>query len=210
VTGTLTLTGGTDLSTDDSGSMTVESAGELSITGDATLNGLIVTDDSTSNGIDVTGALMLTGGTNITSSDGGTLTVQSTGEVVVSGSASLTGMVAAFCDRGGEFNSAAARRKSPGLTPITTSRRNQIQVHSPASDPYRQVLPNLVHPADARRQRKRIASLEALTRGCWMQCSDNQCRLVGVDRRDILTPLWAREQRTSHEKGPGAHIAVRS
>jgi hypothetical protein len=81
VAATLTLNGGTQIQGGGSGTLTVESAGGLSITGSgATLDGVLVTDSNSSDGIDVVATLTLNDGTQIS---GGTLTVESTGELQI-------------------------------------------------------------------------------------------------------------------------------
>ena len=94
---TLTLNDGTAIG--GGGNLTVGSAGHLDITagtsadgataGGATLDGIVVTDSNiTGDGIDVASGAMLTldGGTAINGGGSGTLTVESTGEVQITGS----------------------------------------------------------------------------------------------------------------------------
>src|SRR6202030_3169649 len=82
----LTLDGGTQINGSGTGTLTVESTGELEITGTgATLNGVIVTDSNASDGIDVASGAILTldGGTQIKGSGTGTLTVESGGQLQI-------------------------------------------------------------------------------------------------------------------------------
>ena len=94
----LTLNGGTQIDGSGSGTLVIDSSGQLAITGAATLDGLAVDDDSTTSGslagIDVAATLTLNGGTQILGGGTGTLTVESTAgsELLIAGSATLDGV----------------------------------------------------------------------------------------------------------------------
>src|SRR6202030_4059147 len=78
------------------GTLTVESTGELEITGTgSTLDGVIVTDSNASDGIDVASGAILTldGGTQIKGSGTGTLVIDSSGQLAITGAATLDGLV---------------------------------------------------------------------------------------------------------------------
>src|SRR5208282_469950 len=95
VVATLTLDDDTAINGSGTGTLTVESTGELAITagsgadsataGGATLNGIIVTDDNITDGIDVASGAVLTldGGTAINGSGTGTLTVELGGQLKI-------------------------------------------------------------------------------------------------------------------------------
>ena len=89
----LTLDGGTQINGGGTGTLTVESAGAVDVTGAATLDGVIVTDSNATDGIGVTGTLTLDGGTQINGGGTGTLTVESAGAVDVTGAATLDGVI---------------------------------------------------------------------------------------------------------------------
>src|SRR5579864_3450530 len=88
--GALTLDDGTQIQGGGSGTLTIASTGELSITGTGdTLDGVIVDDENISaNGIDVVSTLTLDDNTVIS---GGTLTVESTGELQITAGTGLDG-----------------------------------------------------------------------------------------------------------------------
>ena len=91
--GVLTLDGGTQIQGGGTGTMTIASTGELSITSGsgATLDGVIVSDLNTTTGIDVVTTLTLDDNTVIS---GGTLTVESTGVLQITAGTGLDGATA--------------------------------------------------------------------------------------------------------------------
>ena len=81
----LTLEGNTQILGGGSGTMTIESLGQLSITSaaGATLDGVIVTDNAAADGIDVASGAVLTLNDGTVISGGGALTVEHTGELLI-------------------------------------------------------------------------------------------------------------------------------
>src|SRR5208282_6075604 len=89
--GVLTLDGNTQIQGGDSGTLVIGSAGQLSVTGSAALDGVIVTDSNITDGIDVAATLTLNDGTAINGSGTGTLTVESSGELAITAGSATDG-----------------------------------------------------------------------------------------------------------------------
>ena len=87
----LALDGGTQIYSNDSGTVLIGSGGELSITGAATLDGVIVTDSNATDGIDVAAVLTLDGGAAILGGGTGMLTVESSGKLILEDNAHIAG-----------------------------------------------------------------------------------------------------------------------
>ena len=61
----LTLDGGTQINSTDSGALKIGATGEVDVNGAATLDGVVVTDSNAGDGIDVTTSVLTHGGTQI-------------------------------------------------------------------------------------------------------------------------------------------------
>ena len=145
----LTLDGGTRINGSGTGTLTVESGGELSIIGSgATLDGVIVTDDNTSDGIVVATTLKLDDVTQINGSGTGTLTVETGGELSITGfGATLDGVIVTDDNttdgidvasgailtldggtqiNGGDLDNPRGRRKATARSPLRLSHRLRL------------------------------------------------------------------------------------